>query len=731
MKKRRIEGWLFDVDELGAGIALWVYEATGALRRLTHEFRPPVYVGGDRDEIKRLSAELWRRGIVSGGRWQVRREFWSGREIDVLQLNVRDSSDLPRLREIAGAMEPAMPFYNIDIPTAQYYLYGTGLFPLCRLECETDEAGNVLDIAATNSAYDLHHEAPPLSVLRMRGERMQPFSARSRLLVEWNGETTVFPLMGAGVLAAFNRLLERANPDLILSEQGDTVLFPALLTRARGERIDLRLDRDRVKTQRRIETEGRTYTSYGQVIYKGPSYPLFGRWHIDRRNSFAYHETELEGLLELARLSQMPVQRTARRSPGTAMTSIQLGCAVREGILVPWRKSEPERYKTALQLLTVDKGGLTYQPRIGAFEGVAEIDYASMYPSLMVAHNISPETVLCGCCENRAVPEAGYNICTKRRGLIPRTLAPLVERRRRLKELQRSAEDDRTRAICEARRAAIKWMLVSCFGYLGFRNAKFGRIEAHESVTAFGRETLLQAKDRAEAEGFRMLHALTDSLWISKAGTTEAELQALCRAITAETQVEMSLEGVYRWIVFLSSKVKEGRPVPSRYFGVFSDGTLKTRGLAHRRRDTPRYVKDVQEEMLAILAEARTLVELREKRKEAQDLLERRIGDLERGEVPLRLLLIEQVLSRAPEEYAVETRAALAARRLREAGLPIHAGERVGYVIADAKARDKTQRVSIGGEGETPRCDVKEYARRLRDAGREICSFGLPPEDPS
>src|SRR5262249_56642774 len=97
------------------------------------------------------------------------------------------------------------------------------------------------------------------------------------------------------------------------------------------------------------------------------------------------------------------------------------------------------------------------------------------------------------------------------------------------------------------------------------------------------KESCLQDKDFGEESGFRMLHALTDSLWISKAGTAEDELRELCGAITVETHVDMSLEGVYRWIVFLSSKVKEGRPVPSRYFGVFSDGTLKTRGLAHRR----------------------------------------------------------------------------------------------------------------------------------------------------
>ena len=725
MKKNKIEGWLFDVDELGSGVALWIYDAGGKLHRLTHEFSPPIYVSGARDNLKRLSSDLWRRGLVTGGRWEKRREFWAGEEIEVLRLNVSDSSNLSSLREIAGVFDQTLSFYNLDIPTAQYYLYLSGLFPLCRLDCETDEWGNVIEIVARNSAYDLHHAMPALSVLKMRGEKMQPLSSKSRLIVEWNGNTSFFSLTGAGVIPAFNQLIERANPDLILSERGDTLLFPALLSLAKREHLDLQLDRDRVKTQRKIETEGRTYTTYGQVIYKGPSYPLFGRWHIDRKNSFAYHETDLEGLLELARLAQSPVQRTARRSPGTAMTSIQLGRAVTEGILVPWRKSEPERFKTALQLLTVDKGGLTYQPKVGAFEGVAEIDYASMYPSLMVVHNISPETVLCSCCENSAVPEAEYNICARRRGLIPLTLAPLVERRQRLKDLMRSAGDERTRAIYDARRAAIKWMLVSCFGYMGYRNAKFGRIEAHEAVTAFGRETLLQTKDIAEERGFRMLHALTDSLWISKAGTTEDELRELCGAITAETQVDMSLEGIYRWIVFLSSKVKEGRPVPSRYFGVFSDGTLKTRGLAHRRRDTPLYVKEVQEEMLAILSEALTLDDLREKQRTALELLELRIAELERGEVHISRLIVEQVLSRDIEDYAVQTRTALAARKLRDAGIPVHPGESVGYVIADAKAKDKARRVTIGGECEELRYDVKEYVKRLRDAGKEVSPFNL------
>lgn len=205
------------------------------------------------------------------------------------------------------------------------------------------------------------------------------------------------------------------------------------------------------------------------------------------------------------------------------MSAITLDLALQQNILVPWRKNEPEAYKTALELLTVDKGGLTYQPQLGAFEHVAEIDFASMYPSLIVKRNLSPETVLCRCCRNSQVPEAKYNVCEKRRGLMSIALEPLIERRRQYKQWMKTS-DANQRAIYDARRTAIKWMLVSCFGYLGYKNARFGRIEAHEAVMAWGRETLLQAKTLAESYGDEVLHALTDSLWIRKAGMTEADL---------------------------------------------------------------------------------------------------------------------------------------------------------------------------------------------------------------
>jgi DNA polymerase-2 len=231
------------------------------------------------------------------------------------------------------------------------------------------------------------------------------------------------------VLETLNGFLTRYDPDLLFTDHGDTAILPQLLALARRHGVTLALDREPMLITRRIVTEGRSFFTYGRMLYHPPDYSLYGRWHIDRAHSFVYRETGLAGLVELARLARLPVQRVARASIGTILTAMPLDLAVRRRLLIPWRKGEPERWKTAALLLQVDKGGLVFQPPVGVFAGVAELDYASMYPTIMVRHNVSAETLFCQCCDNRAVPEAGYVICTRRRGLIPTLLAPLLARR--------------------------------------------------------------------------------------------------------------------------------------------------------------------------------------------------------------------------------------------------------------------------------------------------------------
>ena len=133
----------------------------------------------------------------------------------------------------------------------------------------------------------------------------------------------------------------------------------------------------------------------------------------DRQNSFALAETGLVGLLEQSRVAKVDLQQMARTTTGTGITSMQLETACRDGILIPYRKQEPETFRSASDLLQTDQGGLVYAPITGYHEQVGELDFSSMYPSIMTRFNISPETVNCCCCrQNPAarVPEISHQI---------------------------------------------------------------------------------------------------------------------------------------------------------------------------------------------------------------------------------------------------------------------------------------------------------------------------------
>src|SRR5258708_27451852 len=110
----------------------------------------------------------------------------------------------------------------------------------------------------------------------------------------------------------------------------------------------------------------------------------------------------------------------------------------------------------------------------------------------MVNHNVSPETVNCGCCDNRNVPELEYSICEKREGIVAATLRGVVAKRAyyKAKKKETKGKNEALYKMYDHRQNALKWMLVSCFGYLGYKNAPFGRIEAHESVNAFSRNAI-------------------------------------------------------------------------------------------------------------------------------------------------------------------------------------------------------------------------------------------------
>ena len=727
--RQLLEGWLFDVYPSHDGMIIWVIDDADRPHRLRYRYAPTFYVAGDRSALEVGRQGLARLRIPVTCEPTARRELMSGEQIPVVAVAVHNPLAFPAAARLLARI-PGLTLYNCDILTTRLFFYETGLFPLarCALACAGDEAR---EVTLASRPEDLEYALPPLTVLRLSLESSTANPSHGRpgqLAAGVDGETVV--LDGddpADTIHSLNRLLQRYDPDIVLTEWGDSVLLPRLQDLAARTGIPLQLNRD--PTHRARTRRSRSYMTYGQVVYQAGAQMLHGRWHIDLRNSFIYAESELGGLLEVARLARIPVQELARTSTGTAISSMQLQRAVRDGTLIPWQKSEPEAFKTASQLIVTDKGGLTYQPLVGLYEQVGELDFSSMYPTMMARFNISPETIGCACCPDSRVPEINYTVCRRRRGLVPQVLDHLLERRLYYKQ-RKQATTGSQRASYDQRQTALKWCLVTSFGYLGYRNARFGRIEAHEAVTAFAREMLLRAKEVAESHGFRMLHALVDSMWLQRPGATRADYDALAQAVTGATGLPIFVEGIYRWLAFLPSKTHRGVGVPNRYMGVFENNTTKVRGIEVRRSDVPALVVQTQERMLQRMFRCQTLQDVRAALSELLGILEESLIRLRSKDVEAAELVITNTLSQEVGEYRHNTVQAITARTLDRHGAHLHPGEAVQFIITSAGAKVPEDRVRpYALLGSDWHYDLEAYATLLLRAAATVLElFGYSEE---
>ncbi|EHK01992.1 DNA polymerase I [Candidatus Haloredivivus sp. G17] len=167
-----------------------------------------------------------------------------------------------------------------------------------------------------------------------------------------------------------------------------------------------------------------TVTAYGKTVHSPSRYSVFGRAVIDESSSFMLSEAGMKGLYNLVSRTWKPLQEVAWASIGNILTAIEIRQAYSNNILTPWKNWQPETPKKASTMRKADRGGFIFNPRPEVYEDVHEMDFASLFPNIMVNKNISPETINCDCCDNSKVPELGYSICEKQTGFIPHTLGP-------------------------------------------------------------------------------------------------------------------------------------------------------------------------------------------------------------------------------------------------------------------------------------------------------------------
>jgi len=230
----------------------------------------------------------------------------------------------------------------------------------------------------------------------------------------------------------------------------------------------------------------------------------------------------------------------------------------------------------------------------------------------------------------------------------------------------------------------------NCFGYTGYKNARFGRIECHEAINAYGREIMVQTSEMAEAHGFEIIHGIVDSLWLKGDGDPER----FCEHVSGHIGIPLEPEGIYKWLVFLPDR-SHGVGVLNRYYGLFEDGRFKVRGIELRRSDTTDIVKEMQEELLEHFRKASDSQQFIELIPSALDVVDRYAEAIRSGTVPLNKLLITRRITQGLGDYRQFNDGVAALMQLDGEGFDVNPGEAIRYLVCDCRSRDPRRRVKV------------------------------------
>jgi len=423
-----------------------------------------------------------------------------------------------------------------------------------------------------------------------------------------------------------------------------------------------------------------------------------GRGFVEKR---LLESIGLAGLEERCRATGLPPTAASRKSYGRLVDARQVYLMLSMGYAVPKARHKNVYVRSLLDLHRGDRGGLIYQPAVGVFGNVAELDFESMFPHVITKFNVSYETVSL----NGVVPEP--------KGLLVRVVEPLLERRLTFKRLKEALSGPE-RVYAEQRQSELKMLLVSSYGYSGNNYNRFGNPLTFEWINRLSRKVMLEVYKIVEEKGYDIVYGDTDSVFVRKESATRRDYENLAREITERIGIPMKLSRVYRLIAFPEARSLNGSPV-KKYFGATLEGELVLKGVEAVRSDYPLFVRRFQVKLVEEVFKHLEAGGASKALAAAQELLNREAARLYGGEIPLDALVIEKTLRKSC--YKVEAAHVLAAKQL---GIR-QKGARVRFVLAKHSKSKLHLRVrALGSVKVTP--DYKAYRMLLERAYQTVVS---------
>jgi DNA polymerase elongation subunit (family B) len=374
-----------------------------------------------------------------------------------------------------------------------------------------------------------------------------------------------------------------------------------------------------------------------------------------------------------------------------------------------FNKSNHQKERHAKESYKKYKSGIVLEPVKGLHYNVYLFDVTSLYPTMIIKYNLSPETVNCSCCRSnpkakelcttevlkdcKYIPnEDRYWICQRRQGLFAKILQQLTEERIRYKN-----------ASLEIESQAIKAIINSGYGVFGHPYFKYYDPRVAELVTAFGRHTLTMMQDIAHSLGFNILYGDTDSLFVNKLENVEGTNKFISEC-KSKLGVDVGHEKTFRKLILVGKK---------HYVGILSDLDKEPiiKGMEGIKSDRPEFIRRV----------FRQLVNDINYGNDPFPKLKQALKELNSRNVPPELLAISLVLHKDPEEYEHSCKQS----RL-GAKLGLHKGDTLVYYKSHIKqpvydTKTKQQVLQVISESDNPNdISYAKYKEMLLNAIKGI-----------
>ncbi|KAL3894169.1 MAG: hypothetical protein SGCHY_005433, partial [Lobulomycetales sp.] len=394
--------------------------------------------------------------------------------------------------------------------------------------------------------------------------------------------------------------------------------------------------------------------------------------------------------MEMARVTGVPFNYLLTRGQQVKVVSQLYRKARTQDLVIPSLKIEgtDEQYEGAT-VIEPDKGFYRVP--------IATLDFSSLYPSIMMAHNLCYSTYLDS--KKRALdmglkegedfivtPNNDVFVTSSvRKGLLCTILEDLISARKVAKRDLKQESDPFKKAVLDGRQLALKISANSVYGFTGATVGKLPLLAISSSVTAFGRVMIEKTRELVEerytiANGFehdaKVIYGDTDSVMV-KFGTADLAASMALGREAAEyvtkffvKPINLEFEKVYFPYLLINKK---------RYAGLYwtrpeKHDKLDAKGIETVRRDSCRLVSYVIQTCLnKLLIERDT--------EGAEEFVKSTISDLLKNKIDLSQLVISKALGKA--EYSGKQAHDVLAKRMKErdAGSAPAQGDRVNYVI--------------------------------------------------